>query len=326
MDTAALQFLADLPDGVAGALAVVVSVEGSSYRRRGALRVWALPVGPVAGTVSGGCLEEDLAERARRLLSAGSGGELVRYDLRSGEDDPWGLGAGCNGQIDVWLQLLPAGAPSAYRSAARWWAQGRRVEVTTVLPGGDQWAVTLDAPSWRVGTPREPVLGERLFVDRRAPAPLFLVFGRGADTAPVLALARQVGFRARQLGRGDDLPAVLREEVPFAAVAMSHHFPSDREAVRQLLAAGVGYVGVLGPRARTERILPPPWPPELHAPVGLDIGAEGPEEIALAIVGEALAVLRGASGGFLRAQGAGPAAARTPPDTAWAQAAGAGGG
>ena len=300
VDTVALRLLAELPDDAAAALAVVLSVEGSSYRRPGALRVWTVAGDRAAGAVSGGCLEDDLAERVRRGLTTAGRGELVRYDLRGDGEDIWGLSAGCNGLLEVWLQPIPARAPSAYRSAARWWAQGHAVAVTTLLSGGEQWAIAEGAPSLRFGEPREPLPGERAFIDRRRPPPLLVVFGRGPDAVPVLDLAQRVGFRTRQLGRGDDVAAALAEEVPFATVVMSHHFPSDREALHLFLASGAAYVGALGPRARTARMLPPPWPPALHAPVGLDLGAEGPEEIALAVVAEGLAVLRGAPGGSLR--------------------------
>ena len=100
-----------------------------------------------------------------------------------------------------------------------------------------------------------------------------------------------------------------------AAVAMSHHFGRDADYVHALLVAGVGYVGVLGPRARTERMLaelaartrPPAAPAapaapggRLYGPVGLDLGGDGPEAIALAIVAEVSAVVSGRTGGHLR--------------------------
>ncbi len=263
MDTVALRLLAELPDDAAAALAVVLSVEGSSYRRPGALRVWTVAGDRAAGAVSGGCLEDDLAERVRRGLTTAGRGELVRYNLRGDGEDIWGLSAGCNGLLEVWLQPIPARAPSAYRSAARWWAQGHAVAVTTLLSGGEQWAIAEGAPSLRFGEPREPLPGERAFIDRRRPPPLLVVFGRGPDAVPVLDLARRVGFRTRQLGRGDDLAAALAEEVPFATVVMSHHFPSDREALHLFLASGAAYVGARARRGCCPRLGLPrctrPW-------------------------------------------------------------------
>ena len=94
-----------------------------------------------------------------------------------------------------------------------------------------------------------------------------------------------------------------------AAVVMSHHFARDAEYVKALITAGVAYVGVLGPRPRTERMLAelaargeeiPSGAATLFGPVGLDIGGDGPEAIALAIVSEVSAVLHGRTAAHLR--------------------------
>jgi xanthine dehydrogenase accessory factor len=86
---------------------------------------------------------------------------------------------------------------------------------------------------------------------------------------------------------------------------MSHDYERDRVQVRALLAADVAYVGVLGPRRRTQRMIDDLDVSEadaarLYAPVGLDIGAETPDEIALAIVAEVQAVKAGRRGASLR--------------------------
>lgn len=90
------------------------------------------------------------------------------------------------------------------------------------------------------------------------------------------------------------------------AVVMSHDFADDAAAVAALLPSGVSYIGVLGPRARTERLLGAidavahRDDPRLHAPVGLDIGTDGAEQVALAIVAELLAVRSGRAPRSLR--------------------------
>ena len=92
---------------------------------------------------------------------------------------------------------------------------------------------------------------------------------------------------------------------------MTHSFRADQEVLPRLLSSDVGYVGVLGPRRRTERLLEPiPWPlPSLReggagdglfAPLGLDIGADNPEEIALSLVAEIRAWATGRDGRSLR--------------------------
>jgi len=286
-----MRALAELPEGETATLAVVVAVTGSAYRRPGAARL-VVPGRPPAGVVSGGCLEADLDLREPRRDGRG---ELRRYDMRGGPEDLWGVASGCHGIVEVWLQPIPAGQASPYRSAARWLAEGRAVRVVTMLESGRQWAEVDGDPS---GAHRRGV-GERAFVDARSPAPAMLVYGRGADAGPMVAGAQAVGFRVGQVGQVDDLTAHLATARPAAAVVMSHHFPGDQAALAALVAAGVPYIGVLGPLERTRRLLPPPWPPALHAPLGLDIGAESAEEIAVAAVAQALAVLRGAGGGHL---------------------------
>ncbi len=103
--------------------------------------------------------------------------------------------------------------------------------------------------------------------------------------------------------------AAAPDERSFAVV-MTHNFLRDKDYLRGLLASPVPYIAMLGPAARTERILleladdgvaiGEAERARIHGPAGLDLGAEGPEEIAQAIAGEIVAVRRGRGGGFLR--------------------------
>src|SRR5262249_11660286 len=93
-------------------------------------------------------------------------------------------------------------------------------------------------------------------------------------------------------------------------VVMTHNFPRDKEYLRSLLTSDPAYLAMLGPAARTTRLLmeleaegvavTDGFRERLHGPAGLDVGAEGPEEIAGSIVAEIVAVRRGRRGGFLR--------------------------
>jgi xanthine dehydrogenase accessory factor len=161
------------------------------------------------------------------------------------------------------------------------------------------------------------------------PLPL-LVFGSGHDVVPLVDTARAVGWHvtvatrrpqelvARLGNRADAVVGCRYEEVTSAvelgartaAVVMTHHYESDKALLEALLPSPVRYIGVLGPRSRTERILEElvregrggteAQRARVYGPAGLDIGAEGPEEIALAIVAEVRAVVAGHGGGSLR--------------------------
>jgi xanthine/CO dehydrogenase XdhC/CoxF family maturation factor len=170
--------------------------------------------------------------------------------------------------------------------------------------------------------------GAEVFVELVAPAQAVVIFGGGPDVVPVVRMAKELGWHVTVVaarpatGLGErfalaDRFLVTSSAEPLAGVCvdpdaavvlMTHNFPRD---VRIL--AGLGreprYLGILGPRARTRHLLDEVggsighW--DVRAPIGLDIGAESPEEIALAIVGEIQAVVRGAAAGFLRER-AGP--------------------
>jgi xanthine dehydrogenase accessory factor len=158
-----------------------------------------------------------------------------------------------------------------------------------------------------------------------------LVCGAGHDAIPLVRAASVLGWNVTV---ADDRPAFLtRERFPEATgfvelddpskaadaaavdertfvLVMSHHFLRDKEYVRSMLGSTAAYVGMLGPGARTERLLAElreegvdvrdPDRQRIHGPAGLDLGGEGPEEIAQAIIAEIVAVKRGRSGGFLR--------------------------
>ena len=162
--------------------------------------------------------------------------------------------------------------------------------------------------------------------------PLRLVLcGAGHDAIPLVRTAVAIGWHAVVV---DDRPVFLSEErypqahafvrveepsetetaTPFDqrtfAVVMSHNYLRDREYLRALLRTEVGYIAMLGPAARTQRILmdlaedgvevTDEQRARIHAPAGLDLGAEGPDEIAQAIVAEIVAVRHGRDGGFLK--------------------------
>ncbi len=154
-----------------------------------------------------------------------------------------------------------------------------------------------------------------------------LLFGAGYDALPLVKFAKELGWRvsvvdhrpayanAERMPEADEIFAASLKDLDDSffhdensvAVVMTHNLDRDREILPRLLRSNFLYVGALGPKKRTEKILSEAGEnftaeelKKLHAPVGLDIGADTPEAIALSIVAEINAVLKQREGGFLR--------------------------
>ncbi|MCS7235387.1 MAG: XdhC family protein [Armatimonadota bacterium] len=343
--------------GEEAALATVVGVRGSTYRREGA-RLLILSSGATVGSVSGGCLEGDIQVVAEEVLRDGRP-RLLHYDLTADDDAVWGLGLGCNGVIDVLVEKVGVYQPSPEDYLARAVEEEASLSVVTVVgpedsdrlawrlvvDGGGQVAGTLgsaalDAAAVEVG--RKALSSERpartasegyeLLAEPILPPPRLVVCGAGHDAIPLVRLAAELGFRPVVVDRREkflhrerfpEAYGFVHTEFPQAAeavrpdartcvVVMTHNYLHDRDLLRSFLTYEPfpAYVGVLGPRQRTLKILreledsgvvpSPDQRQRLFAPVGLDIGAEGPEQIALAILAEVLAARNGRAGGFLR--------------------------
>lgn len=302
------------------ALATVCEVRGSAYRRPGA-RMLLVSDGRSAGVINGGCLDADLWRRARAAMDSGAA-QCACYDTTSSEDIVWGLGLGCRGVVKILVE--PVGDLG-------WLGDGKRV--AAVFEGESLGTVVLDAEA---GAEADQSLrpadfqGGRASIETFQPPPPLWVFGAGADVLPLVDLAAMMGWDARVIDprapHPERLPLVegrhvapeASGELPFsprdACVLMTHNFLHDAEILRAALESSAFYVGVLGPKRRADELLAflkkQGFVPtqaqlaKLHAPIGLDIGAETPEEIALSILAELRAVKTGRNGGFLRARGA----------------------
>jgi xanthine/CO dehydrogenase XdhC/CoxF family maturation factor len=174
--------------------------------------------------------------------------------------------------------------------------------------------------------------GVKVFVETLLPPTPLVVFGAGHDALPVVELARGLGWQTEvvdpqarpatrsrfaladrvTLARPEEVAAQVTITPRTLALLMSHNYSHDLALLRFLLASPARYIGVMGPRKRTERMLgtlaagEDLFRPEeadlarLYAPAGLDIGASAPAEIAVSIVAEMRAVLEGRRGGMLR--------------------------
>ena len=315
------------------ALATVVSVRGSSYRRPGA-RLLVPEDGSPIGLISGGCLEEEAARLAREALDLDAP-MLVTIDHSSEGDELWGMGLGCRGVIEL-LAEPPEMAAETLEALEAARVEGRPTYFLTGLDGDRRrlTATEADALGERaalaVAHGRPAVIGEAV-LDPILPPLHLVICGAGPDAGPLAAAGLRQGWRVdvadprRTWLRPDRFPGARLLDVEAAsaadaagagewtaAVVMSHDYLRDAAFVGGFIGRGVTYLGILGPLDRTDRLLAEletaPSDADLaalHAPAGLDIGADGAEQVATAIVAEILSVLHGRSGGRLRER-AGP--------------------
>lgn len=342
------------------ALATIVAVRGSTYRRPGA-RLLVPEEGELVGNISGGCLENDVADVAKIVMREGVA-RIVSFDLTADDDEVWGWGLGCNGAFELFVE--PADKAAEVAGALRIALEEERpICMVTVLdstvPGVEQGdrilvrpggaaersfgdatldAVAREAALDQLGAEHSEIrtlagtTGEaRAFVEVLEPPLRLVVCGAGHDAVPLVRQAASLGWSPVVV---DDRPEFLnRDRFPDAAefvlverpdkvaevapvderafvVVMTHNFLRDKDYVRSLLSSPVRFIAMLGPAVRTERLLTElrdegieigeDARARIHGPAGLDLGAEGPEEIAAAICAEIVATKRGRGAGFLK--------------------------
>ncbi|NKQ13471.1 XdhC family protein [Pseudomonas sp. SST3] len=330
-------------------MATVVKTEGSAYRRPGA-RMLIFPQGRTIGTVSGGCLESDVARKAWWMTS--STGRILRsYSTGDTEDDgddaELTFGLGCNGTIHLILERI---SPGHVPLSVEMLQQAQLIRMPAAV------ATILNAPDLEIGaTAALGPLGEfkseinnahfnlsimkclkETLQEQRStlrplvqegiarevffefiPAPVRLViFGAGHDVPPLVRIAKTQGWhvsvidsrphfaRRNAFPEADEVKCVQFQDADAlealvadaAVVVMTHSLKQDTYWLALALRYKAAYIGQLGPRSRTERLLADIDSAldnedlkRLHSPVGLDLGGDNPASIALAITGEILA-------------------------------------
>ena len=296
------------PQAYPAVLGTLVSVEGSSYRRVGA-RLLLTAQAERFGSISGGCLESDLALRAQLLMSSTRRTDLVEYDTTGENDLVWGVGTGCHGVVRILLERIesiPAWAQNVLDSSPQ--RRSTRLTVAWGTRPGLDLGTRLASPEER---PSEGVLLDVI------PPPLrMVIFGAGDDTIPLTALCRDLGwvaividprpematparFPAAQEVRcfsAEIAPTQLDWDDRTVAVIMTHHYRYDLPLLQVLGKMNLTYLGLLGPKQRGLRLLRDAGLPAncpLHSPVGLDLGGDGPAAVALSIIAEIQAHLHG---------------------------------
>lgn len=356
-------------EGKTTVLTTVIEASGSTYRRAGA-KMLLTSDGCSVGTISGGCLEADVALKSQKVMASGQP-TVVTYDSTSDEDIVWGLGLGCNGCVRVLIEPITPEQTDYVEFLSRCYSDRQLGVVATVVSNAGLVQEQVGArlmlhqngnfinhfsPSVAasvVEDARTAIQSKtsaflksyqlhngvvEVFIEVIQPPLQLIIFGAGHDAVPVLRFAKELGWNVtvvdtRQalatqnrfaeadtivLSRPENISdcvavsdsASAHAGLRTVAVVMTHNYLHDLELLKTLLPSQVCYLGILGPKSRTERLLEElrqigtqPTLEQMHrlyAPIGLDIGADTPEEIALSIIAGIQAVITNRLGNQLR--------------------------
>jgi xanthine/CO dehydrogenase XdhC/CoxF family maturation factor len=248
------------------ALATLVRVEGSSYRRPGA-RMLICEDGTTAGSLSAGCIEDEVMSRANEVLRTGES-TLMTFDTRRR--------FGCTGRIEILIERVVAKFFIDLENDL----EARRAHVAVTRFGQNEFAQQIAPPI-------------RLFV-----------LGDGLDSRPLRSFGQLLGWDVMEFD-DPNLLSLDRDDWT-AAIVKSHNYGRDFVALQKLLPLNLRYVGLIGPRRRRDQLMNALLDLGItinagfFAPAGLDLGSETPEEIALSIVSEIQRVFAKTSGESLR--------------------------
>jgi xanthine dehydrogenase accessory factor len=308
--------------GNAAALVTLVRVEGSSYRRPGA-RLLVTSEGDTVGSISGGCLEAEVAKKARWVARSGAIIERLSTVFDDTTEIPYGLG--CGGTLDLLFEPTDTPEAAALLKAMGESLAGFRRNVVTWLPENGQRlrrAVYDESGTALFESPGTSA-HEFIFDEWLEPPQRLLLFGAGDDAQPMTQLATLLGWKTivldgrTQLARPERFPSaeVVIASNPLgsilprredAVVIMGHSYEQDRSWLTALLPHQPRYLGLLGSRHRSALLVSEAaaalgWTLDqacnnLFAPVGLDLGGDGAEAIALATIAEIQACCQGKLG------------------------------
>ena len=315
-----------IQSGVKFAIATVVNVDGSAYRRPGA-RMLINENGDWHGGISGGCLEGDMLKKAQLSMLTNQN-KLVKYDTR--EDDPFelGVGLGCNGLIEILISPDLEYARCLFEMLNRH-IQGSKptiLEHTFYLNSKKSAFVTINSTNPFVSAlPKEDLdevvkqhqskvrllENQILFVEYLSAIPRIVIYGNLFDSSSLIELCHFLSWDVCWVGNPLKMSASLKNNVQSyfhwddefvhknndVIVLMTHDFERDVSIVKHLISINFkGYIGILGPLKRMQKIIKQLEILSVNindmlffGPIGLDIGAEGPNEIALSIVSEIIA-------------------------------------
>ena len=341
------------------ALATVVHVEGSSYRRPGA-RMLVEDNGKITGAISGGCLEGDALKKAL-LAIAQKQNKLVVYDTLHEEDAAFGVQLGCNGKVHILFEPIDGHNPAnAIELLKKSITQRKNAALVTLFslnhpqypqPGtcwlydgemaygnleDDLMLNTLKEEALHVIDHKSSLIKQfaeeelTAFVELIEPPISLIIVGAGNDAIPLVQMADVLGWQTTVVdgrithankqrfpsveqiivGKPAEVVKQLFIDDRTAFVLLTHNYNYDLAMIELLIRQSCGYIGVLGPKKKLDRMLmeledsghslTEDQHAKIYGPTGLDIGAETAEEIALAILSEIKAVLNNRQGNSLR--------------------------
>lgn len=267
------------------AIATVVATRRSAPRPLGS-KLAVTRSGRLFGSVSGGCVEADVAEQCQAVL-AGELPRVVSYGIA--DDEAWTVGLPCGGEIDVFLEPF-AGVPEIERGTSY-----------VVVAGDDA------GKRWTEPTRVQTGLRDEVFAEAVGPPPRLVLVGAGDIAEAMCAVAKPLGWRTvvvdpraalatpERVPSADEIVVAWPDEIDVdaetALVSLVHEERIDIPALRRAVAGGAFYVGALGSRRAQEKRAEKLGEAAgaVHGPVGLDLGGETPAEVALEIVAEILA-------------------------------------
>lgn len=336
------------------ALATVVHVEGSSYRRPGA-RMLVTEDGEITGAISGGCLEGDALRKAQFAIFQQKN-KLEIYDTTDEDDLKFGLQLGCNGIVYILFEPIQNDDVNNPINLLKLVAKQRKDAVLLTLFNSDKNAIqqgtcgvvnedesifmndeimSLIPESKYVLAQKSSAIkhyGEHSSVLFQfvSPAIQLIIAGAGNDAQPLVEMASLLGWniivadgrptyatqqrfpKANKIlvAKPKEILSGLSVDAQTAFILMTHNYNYDIVVLEQLLNSNCAYIGLLGPKKKLQRmfdelnekniVLNKEQHSKIYGPVGLDIGAETAEEIAISVIAEIKAVFVNRQGKSLR--------------------------
>ncbi len=332
------------------AIATVVNVEESSYRRIGA-RMLVSSNGNWIGGISGGCLEGDALRRSQKAIYNEAPSRVV-YDTMDDDANQIGVGLGCNGRLEVlFTPIDPTDTDNQIEILKKIKEKDAPSVLITIIDitssnfelGRSIIASELKEDFAGISLDQIQPLIQETFTKKRSqifelqgendeafkvlfefirPEMKLVIIGDNYDVSALVSIVDQIGWDIYIVGRKKKVPkstfakakAVIEYEdydslsidEYTSVLLMSHDYNWDMHILRQVLTQQPVYLGMLGPKKRMLKMEKEEGLEDLskvafmHSPIGLDVGAETPEEIAISILAEILSVFRNRDGSQLK--------------------------